>query len=153
VTEGLVQIGPPKLQAVQADTEVAPPPLALIAAGETARFTANEPADVKVEKVANADIDRKLAWTRLIFERQTLAEVVAEFNRYNRRQMVIADPAIANRRVGGGFDANDIDSFILALEHSFDIRAYPNPVEQPDAEVIRLVGSQQDATGDEPDPP
>jgi ferric-dicitrate binding protein FerR (iron transport regulator) len=79
--------------------------------------------------------------------------VVAEFNRYNRRQMVIADPAIANRRVGGGFDANDIDSFILALEHSFDIRAYPNPVEQPDAEVIRLVGSQQEATGDEPDPP
>jgi len=153
VTEGRVQIGPPELQTIKADTDVAPPPLALISAGETARFKASEPSDVQVEKVATADISRKLAWTRLIFERQTLAEVVAEFNRYNHRQMVIADPSIANRRVGGGFDANDIDSFILALEHSFDIRAYPNPVEHPDAEVIRLVGSQQDATGDVPDPP
>jgi transmembrane sensor len=156
VKEGRVQIDPPKLQAVEANTDVARPQLPLLSAGETVRIKPSEAVeDIKVVKVADADMSFKLSWTegRLIFDRQTLAEVVAEFNRYNRRQMVIADPAIAGRRVGGGFEATDIDSFIAALEHSFGIRAYPNPQEQPDAELIRLVGTQQDATGDESDPP
>ncbi len=154
VKEGRVQIDPPKLQPIDANTDVAPPPASLLSAGETVRIKPREVAELKVIKVAEEDVSRKLSWTqgRLIFERQTLAEVVAEFNRYNRRQMVIADPAIAGRRVGGGFEATDIDSFIAALEHSFGIRAFPNPQEQPDAELIRLVGTQQD-TGDEPDPP
>jgi transmembrane sensor len=154
VKEGRVQIDPPKLQDVSraADLSNAPPP-ALLSAGETAHI--KERTIERVVKVAEEDVSRKLSWTegRLIFERQTLAEVVAEFNRYNRRQMVIADPAIAGRRVGGGFEATDIDSFIAALEHSFGIRAFPSPVENPDAEVIRLVGTPQETTGDEPDPP
>lgn len=156
VKEGLVQIDPPKLQAVEANTDVARPRVPLLSAGETVRIKPSEPVeDIKVVKVADADMSFKLSWTegRLIFDRQTLAEVVAEFNRYNRRQMVIADPAIAGRRVGGGFEATDIDSFIAALKHSFGIRAYPDPQEQPDAELIRLVGTQQDATGDDPDLP
>jgi transmembrane sensor len=157
VKEGRVQIDPPQLQAVQANTDVAPPRISLLSAGETVRIKPRgQVEDIQVVKVAEADVSRKLSWTegrRLIFDRQTLAEVVAEFNRYNRRQMVIADPVIAGRRVGGGFEATDIDSFIAALEHSFGIRAYPNPQEQPDAETIRLVGTQQDATGDESDPP
>jgi transmembrane sensor len=154
VKEGRVQIDPPKLQDVSsaADLSSAPPP-SLLSAGETVRI--KERTIERVVKVAEEDVSRKLSWTegRLIFERQTLAEVVAEFNRYNRRQMVIADPAIAGRRVGGGFEATDIDSFIAALEHSFGIRAYPSPVEHPEAEVIRLVGTPQETTGDEPDPP
>ena len=152
VKEGLVQIDPPKLQDVNAPDLTTLPPASLLSAGETVRIKARR---IEVVKVADEDVSRKLSWTegRLIFERQTLAEVVAEFNRYNRRQMVIADPAIAGRRVGGGFEATDIDSFIAALEHSFGIRAYPSPVDQPDADVIRLVGTTQETTGDEPDPP
>jgi transmembrane sensor len=48
---------------------------------------------------------------------------VAEFNRYNRRQITIADPAIANLRVGGSFEATDPQSFVNALEQSFGVRA------------------------------
>jgi transmembrane sensor len=155
VKEGRVQIDPPTLQDIDASIDVAPPRASLLSAGETVRIKPSEERELQVVKVADADVSRKLSWTegRLIFERQTLAEVVAEFNRYNRRQMVIADPAIAGRRVGGGFEATDIDSFIAALEHSFGIRAYPSPEEEPDAELIRLVGTQQETTGDEPDPP
>jgi transmembrane sensor len=154
VKEGRVQIDPPKLQDVSsaADLSSAPPP-SLLSAGETVRIKERK---IEVVKVADEDLSRKLSWTegRLIFERQTLAEVVAEFNRYNRKQMVIADPAIAGRKVGGGFEATDINSFIAALEHTFGIRAFPSPVEHPEAEVIRLVGpSQETTTGDEPDPP
>jgi transmembrane sensor len=101
---------------------------------------------VQVLKVADADVTRKLSWTegRLWFERQTLKDVVAEFNRYNRRQMVIADPAIENLRIGGGFEATDPESFIAALERTLGVRAFPSPSSDgSEAQVIRLVGTRE----------
>ena len=88
-------------------------------------------------------VSKKLSWTegRLWFERQRLADVVAEFNRYNRRQMVIADPAIADLRIGGGFEATDPESFIAALERTFGIRAFPSPSNGDEPDTIRLVGT------------
>jgi len=86
---------------------------------------------------------RKLAWTqgRLWFDRVTLAEAIAEFNRYNRRQIVIEDPAIAGIRIGGALDATEVDSFVAALA-TFGIKAEPTRTNQddPDTEVIRLTG-------------
>jgi transmembrane sensor len=89
-------------------------------------------------------MSRKLAWTqgRLWFDRVTLAEAVAEFNRYNRRQLVIDDPAIESFHIGGTFDTQDVDNFVGALR-SFGIRAATTPA-GPDgsAEVIRLSGPE-----------
>jgi transmembrane sensor len=112
----------------------------------TATRVTTEQPQMQVQKVAEADVDKKLLWTegRLWFERQTLKDVVAEFNRYNRRQMVIADPAIENLRIGGGFEATDPESFIAALEKTLGVRAFPAPSSDGDgAEVIRLVGTQE----------
>jgi ferric-dicitrate binding protein FerR (iron transport regulator) len=50
--------------------------------------------------------------------------------------MEIGDPAIADRRIGGGFDATDLESFIAALERTLDVRAVPSP---DDPDVIQLV--------------
>jgi len=135
VKEGRVAIDPPKQQLERA--AALPPSVSMLSAGETVTISASR---VSVEKVAETDVDKKLSWTegRLWFERQRLADVVAEFNRYNRRQMVIADPAIADLRVGGGFEATDPESFVAALERTFGIRAFPS-AEDPD--VIRLVGT------------
>jgi transmembrane sensor len=84
-----------------------------------------------------------MAWTqgRLWFDRVTLSEAVTEFNRYNRRQLVIDDPAIENLHIGGAFDATDLDSFVAALQ-SFGIRASPEGTSADAAktEVIRLLG-------------
>ena len=52
----------------------------------------------------------------------TLVEAVAEFNRYNRRQIVIDDPSIETFHIGGTFDTQDLDNFVGALS-SFGIRA------------------------------
>lgn len=48
------------------------------------------------------------AWRqrRLVFENATLAEVVGEFNRYNRRQLLVEDPELASRRISGVFYAD-----------------------------------------------
>ncbi|HVY81822.1 MAG TPA: FecR domain-containing protein [Steroidobacteraceae bacterium] len=71
------------------------------------------------------DISRRTAWTAgmLVFNGETLSEAVAEFNRYNRRQLVIEDPSIAGKTIGGAFKATHPDRFATALEKSFHIEA------------------------------
>ncbi len=86
-------------------------------------------------------VARKLAWTsgRISFDGETLSEAVHEFNRYNRRHLAIADPAIARIRVGGLFDATDPESFAATLEKHFGVQRMP--AVQGDDDVIRLVSS------------
>lgn len=138
VKEGQVAIDPPKGELERA--AVLPASVARLSAGETVTISAER---VHVEKMAETDVKQKLSWTegRLWFERQRLADVVAEFNRYNRRQMVIADPAIADLRIGGGFEATDPESFVAALERTFGIRAFPSPSNGDEPDTIRLVGT------------
>jgi len=141
VKEGRVAIDPPddslNLKLAQS---VPLPQMSTLAAGETVRVRARK---LDVQKIDTDDMTRKLAWTqgRLWFDRVTLAEAVAEFNRYNRRQLVIDDPGIAGLRIGGAFDATDLDSFVAALG-TFGIKADPTRTDQddPDTEVIRLAG-------------
>ena len=150
VKEGRVAIDPPKNEKPLERAATLPASTSTLSAGEAVRITATRVQSalpqMQVQKVAEADVDRKLSWTegRLWFERQTLKDVVAEFNRYNRRQMVIADPAIENLRIGGGFEATDPESFIAALERTLGVRAFPSPSSDGDgAEVIRLVGTRE----------
>lgn len=58
-----------------------------------------------------------LAWARgkLIFRETTVAEAVEEFNRRNRLQIKVLDPAIAERPVFGAFDAADPESFVAVV--------------------------------------
>jgi transmembrane sensor len=88
-------------------------------------------------------IPRKLAWTsgRLSFDGETLTDAVHEFNRYNRRHFAIADPAIAQIRIGGLFDATDPESFAATLEKHFGVQR--TPAAQGDDDLIRLVSSTQ----------
>ncbi len=136
VKEGRVAIDPPRTELPR--TAALPASVSMLSAGEAVTITAKR---LHVEKVAEAEVDKKLGWTegRLWFERQRLADVVAEFNRYNRRQMVIADPAIADLRIGGGFEATDPESFMAALEKTLGVRAFPAP---DGSDEIRLVGTQ-----------
>jgi transmembrane sensor len=136
VKEGRVAIDPPRMDLPP--VAVLPASVSTLSAGEAVTITAKR---LHVEKVPEAEVNKKLGWTegRLWFERQRLADVVAEFNRYNRRQMVIADPAIADLRIGGGFEATDPVSFMAALEKTLGVRAFPAP---DGSDEIRLVGTQ-----------
>ncbi len=80
-----------------------PVPLAL-APGQRVTFVSNG-ATAQLDSPAIAKVT---AWRerRLIFEDQTIAEVAAEFNRYNSRQIVIEDPALGEERINGVFDAD-----------------------------------------------
>lgn len=67
--------------------------------------------------------ERALAWRRglLVFDRTALADAAEEFNRYNRKKIVIEDPAIAHMPIGGTFRADNISSFISVAQDVFGL--------------------------------
>lgn len=92
-------------------------------AGEIATIRVQQDgANVVLDSRTPTDVERLLAWRRglLSFSNQSAADLVAVFNRYNRQQMAIADPDIADLHLSGDFQFNDPESFILALQ-----RVYP----------------------------
>lgn len=60
-----------------------------------------------------AEMSKSLGWERglLIFENARLAEVAAEFNRYNVKKLRIADAKTARRTIGASFPTNDVELF------------------------------------------
>jgi transmembrane sensor len=90
-------------------------------AGEAAVLLSNR---ISVSRVEPQQLERRFAWTsgKLQFRGETLDEAVAEINRYNRRHLELADPALAQLRVGGTFNATDPESFAAALASSFGLK-------------------------------
>jgi transmembrane sensor len=82
------------------------------------------PTGLKLRDLATEEAERTLAWRSgmLSFNGQTLAEAAEEFNRYNRRQLILSDPAVASLRIGGTFRATNIDSFATVLQEKFHIK-------------------------------
>jgi transmembrane sensor len=127
VTEGRVQVsetvqGRSLLGAVGPDG--GPP---VLAAGErvVVPAVAPTPATAVVAEVPPPAVERALAWHegRLEFDAAPLSEVVAEFNRHNRRQLVIDDPRLPARRFSGSFRADGCEPFVRLLEESFGVAA------------------------------
>jgi transmembrane sensor len=118
-------------------------PAVPVAAGEQAAIPAEGP--VTVERV---DVASALAWAqgRLIFDDQNVAAAVIEFNRRNRVQIRIDDPAIAARPVRGVFDAADPESFAQFIARA----AHATLVREPD--VVRVQGVDLSTPG-APSPP
>ncbi|MDV6330232.1 FecR family protein [Asticcacaulis sp. 201] len=69
------------------------------------------------------DVERRLAWrTReIVLNSETLREAVAEFNRYNARQIIIADPAIGSETLVGGFHVDQPDTFARAVHGALNV--------------------------------
>ena len=76
------------------------------------------------EPVRKVDSNRELAWAkgRLVFENETLAAAIEEFNRYNRVQLHVVDEALAKRLVSAVFDASDPESFIAFIQTVAPVR-------------------------------
>lgn len=77
--------------------------------------------NIVVNKQAVAELDSEAAWRSglLIFNHTTLGDAAREFNRYNRKQLVIADPAIARSEIFGTFRARNVELFARVAEETF----------------------------------
>jgi transmembrane sensor len=113
VVEGRVKVD----DAGQADAV----PTAILTAGDVAvaRGPATLLAAKSEERVASA-----LAWRdgMLNFDRTSLADAVREFNRYNRKQITIADADTGAIRIGGSFQAANVDAFVRLLHDAYGLR-------------------------------
>ena len=107
------------------------------------QFARISPAGMVLREFNEAEVSRRLEWTtgHIAFTGETLAEAIAEFNRYNVRKLEIADRTISAFAIGGKFSSGDIDSFIAALR-PMGIRRMKDDVAKG-AGAIRLVGSQE----------
>ncbi len=94
-----------------------------IGAGSHA-FVSEAPAPIRIV-AASAAIDRSLAWRagQLVFDGDTLEEAAAEFNRYNRVQVSIADRVLAREKLVGRFRTNEPDAFAQAAALMLGARA------------------------------
>lgn len=115
VLEGRVAVQSAAPSAVlHAKTEAGGPRAApvLLAAGEQLAVRRTE--TIKLE---HPDVQAATAWTqkRLVFEDTPLVDVAEEFNRYNVRRLVIADPELGQVGVSGLYSSTDPTALIAFL--------------------------------------
>ncbi len=115
VTEGTVRLDSP-------DQNRSDQPSVLLPAGSVALVRRS---GVLVRSLPLAQVRSMLDWPNgmLSFADAPLSEVVAEFNRFNTRKLVIADADAATLRIGGSFRWDNEDGFVRLLEAGFPIRA------------------------------
>lgn len=92
----------------------------LLKPGDDVTATADS---MSVAKKAVADLSDRLGWRRgvLVFKHTTLAAAAAEFNRYNRRQLVVRDPKTAQLTISGTFPSNDLSPFTEVVQSVFGL--------------------------------
>jgi transmembrane sensor len=81
--------------------------------------------DVIIQTRPVAEVEQMLTWRTgyLVFDDTPMSEAIAEFNRYNRRKIFIADPQIATIRIGGNFRATNVEAFLRLVESDFPVVA------------------------------
>ena len=86
-----------------------------LSAGSQAYLSDTGP--VKVADSGDEPIRRTLAWRegQIALEGETLEDAVAEFNRYNRRKLVIADASLAHEQLVGQFRTSEPEAFARAV--------------------------------------
>jgi transmembrane sensor len=123
VTQGRVRID--QLAAPEAEM----PPT--VSAGEQATVlvaetrAAAQARTVRVERVDAEAIREALAWQgpRLVFLETPLSQVVSEFNRHNRIQLVLGDDELGTITIGGSFRADSVDAFVRLIASDTGIAA------------------------------
>jgi transmembrane sensor len=103
-----------------------PPTLAISSGPGEMLVTAGEQVTVTpaaAPKPIKADVATATSWAQhqLIFKGASLENVAEEFNRYNKRHLIIHDSLISNLKITGIFSSTDPSSLIRFLEARPDI--------------------------------
>jgi transmembrane sensor len=101
---------------------------AVIAEADTQVTTG--PDAVLLSATTERQISKALSWRTgyLVFDRETLADVAAEFNRYNDRKLVIGSH-LEKMKIGGTFKAANVSDFASLLHDTFGLTVERNDKE------------------------
>ncbi len=107
VTEGTVELRHSNAAHVQVQVQ---------RLGVNQRAVVDRVRSIEVRPIEAAEAERQLSWRDgiLAFNDDTLAAAAAEINRYNQRQVLIDDAALAAMPIVGRFRITDIDDFARA---------------------------------------
>jgi transmembrane sensor len=96
---------------------------ALLAAADVADAT---PSSLQLQHESPQALENRMGWLhgQLRLDGMTLAQAAAEFNRYNRRQLRIVDADTAAIRIGGSFEAGNVDAFARLLRAGFGLQVH-----------------------------
>ncbi|MGH8159788.1 MAG: FecR family protein [Rhodanobacter sp.] len=88
-------------------------PIANVTAGHQVRINAAG----YLESQGAVDAQQVLAWThgQIAFDDKSIAQVAAQFNRYNHQQISVDDTRIGALPISGTFDAHDVPVFVEFL--------------------------------------
>ena len=88
--------------------------------GQAARYS---PKD-GVLSLDQLDVDRATSWRRgmLIFDRQPLAKVIEQLNRYRPGRVVLTNPALGEREVSGVFRLDMLDTALGTLTRELQVQ-------------------------------
>ena len=102
------------------------------------QLAAVTPGRLKVKGLQRAKVRQLLTWRErsLAFSGETLEEVVEEFNRYNRKKLVVEDRSTQELQVAGAFPSTDPDSFARSAGRLFGLRI--EQVQTDSGPIIRL---------------
>ncbi|MCJ8055781.1 FecR domain-containing protein [Shinella curvata] len=80
-------------------------------------------------EISAKNVDQATAWRRgrLVFDQVSLADVVAELNRYRRGRIVIANAALASRQVSGVFETRDLNRALDTIARELGLRSTSLP--------------------------
>ncbi|RDS81715.1 DUF4880 domain-containing protein [Dyella monticola] len=100
--------------------------------GRTALLETAQRADYgngRVSQVAPADIEVTMAWRRrvLIFDGQSLSEVVHEINRYRPGRIILANDALAARKVQARFSLNQLSDVAALIQDAYGAKVTSLP--------------------------
>lgn len=134
VTEGKVEVtreadSPSPVAALPADHP-------LLVAGERTLIARDiAPAATPVERISADNLAAASRWHSRVmtFSDLPLREAVQLFNRRNAQQLVLADPALGERKIGGTFAADQVEMLVRLLVQDGDIA-----VDRRDAHQIVL---------------
>jgi len=102
-------------------------------AGDRAMLSAHAVLDYETD--ISSSLDRSLAWRSgmIDLDGRTLADAAEEFNRYNTRQIIIADSRVAREELSGLFRINDPEGFAETVKTSLGVS-----VDMTQSDIIRI---------------
>lgn len=120
-TQVTVLEGRVRIDRARGDRASAPSAATVLAKNDAA---VSQSDSLLVATKTNVQTQRDLSWRegRLDFENMPLSDIAAEFNRYNRRQLVVGADA-ASVRMTVRFDAHNIDGFVRLIETGFEVHS------------------------------
>ena len=77
------------------------------------------------------DAQRATAWLhrQIVFDREPLERVAAEYNRYTQKPIEITTPALRNLQISGVFATDDPEAFIAFLRSLKGVRVEVTPTQ------------------------